>query len=152
MHRDTDGNSLNRRAVRRNLKPTKVLTFNKRYFLIAAVIFTAEVVMALFIHDNFIRPYFGDFLVVILIYCFIRTILKAPVLTVALFVLLFSFTIESLQYFQIVEKIGLENSKIAKVILGTSFAWKDIITYVVGFITILIVESTRTKRKIKGSV
>jgi hypothetical protein len=124
-----------------------VLTFNKRYFFIAAVIFTTEVIIALFIHDNFIRPYFGDFLVVILIYYFIRTFLKAPVLAVALFVLLFSFTIESLQYFNIVEKIGLQNSKIAKVIIGTSFSWKDIITYVAGIITVLIVERILLKEK-----
>lgn len=78
--------------------------FNRNYFGLAVFIFIVEVLIALFVHDNFIRPYIGDVLVVILIYCFLKSFLSLSVLPLATFVLTFSFTIELLQYFQIVEK------------------------------------------------
>src|SRR5687768_15749427 len=91
-----------------------MLTFHKNYFGLAVVIFAIEVLIALFVRDNFVRPYLGDVLVVILIYCFIRSFLRLPVFTVAVFVLLFSFTIEFLQYLNIVETLGLEKSPIVR--------------------------------------
>ncbi len=117
-----------------------MFTFNKNYFIIAALIFIIEVLIALFVRDNFVRPYLGDTLVVILIYCFIRSFLILPVLTLAIFVLVFSFTIELLQYFNIVERLGLEKSEIVRTVIGTSFAWIDVLAYTVGFAIVVIVE------------
>ncbi len=117
-----------------------MITFNKKYFSIAILIFIVEILIALYVHDEIIRPYIGDVLVVILIYCFIKSFLKLPVFPVALFVLLFSFSVEFLQYLQIVEKLGLQNSKIARTVIGTSFAWIDILCYIVGIAIVLIAE------------
>ncbi|PKB17222.1 DUF2809 domain-containing protein [Flavobacterium sp. 5] len=117
-----------------------MLTFNKKYFLLTILIFVTEVLIALFVHDDIIRPYIGDVLVVILIYCFIKSFLELPVLPVAIFVLLFSFGIEFLQYLHIVEKLGLQKSKVAATVIGTSFAWIDLVCYVVGIIFVFIVE------------
>jgi hypothetical protein len=122
-----------------------MLTFNSKYFLLTILIFVIEVLIALFVHDAIIRPYFGDVLVVILIYCFIKSFIKLPVLKVAIFVLLFSFCIEFLQYLNIVEILGLQKSKIARTVIGTSFAWIDLLCYVVGVIIILVFEKAFTK-------
>lgn len=46
--------------------------FNKTYFVFAIFIFFIEVLISLYLHDKIVRPYVGDFLVVILIYCFIK--------------------------------------------------------------------------------
>lgn len=124
-----------------------MLTFNRNYFVITLSIFVIEVLIALFLNDNFIRPYFGDVLVVILIYCFIKTFLKCPFWVVALFVLLFSFTVETLQYFNTIEKLGLENNKIARTVIGTSFSWKDIACYLAGILFVILVERIRLKQK-----
>ena len=96
--------------------------------------------IALYVHDDIIRPYIGDVLVVILIYCFIKSFLEAKVVTVAVFTLLFSFCVETLQYMNIIEKLGLENSKLARTVIGTSFAWMDILSYIVGILIVLIIE------------
>ncbi len=125
-----------------------MLTFSRTYFIITITIFVIEVLIALFLNDRFIRPYFGDVLVVILIYCFIKTFLNCPYWAVALFVLLFSFTIETLQYVNIIEKLGLQNNKIARTVIGTSFSWKDIACYLAGIILIIIIERTRLKQKV----
>jgi len=123
-----------------------MLTFNIKYFFLTILIFIAEVLIALFVHDTIIRPYIGDVLVVILIYCFIKSFLKLPVLAVAVFVLLFSFGIEFLQYLNIVEKLGLQESKIARTVIGTSFAWIDLVCYIAGIIIILIAEKAFAKK------
>lgn len=110
------------------------------------LLFVIEVLIALYVHDMIIRPYFGDVLVVILIYCFIKSFLKLPVLPTTLFVLLFSFGIEFLQYLNIVEKLGLQNSKIARTVIGTSFAWIDLVCYTVGILIILAAEKGSAKK------
>lgn len=125
-----------------------MLAFNKNYFSLAILFFCIEVLIALFVNDSFIRPYLGDVLVVILIYCFLKSFLQLPVLTVALFVLIFSFTIEFLQFLNIVEKLHLEKSKIARTVIGTSFSWIDLLTYIVGIAIVLVVEKYRFKKEI----
>lgn len=124
--------------------------FHKIYFALALLLFTIEVLIALFVKDAFVRPYLGDVLVVILLYCFIRSFLDVPVFLSAFVVLIFSFTIEFLQYINIVEKLGLEKSEIAKTVLGTSFVWIDLLAYVAGAVIILTVENYRlNKRAVK---
>ena len=117
-----------------------MLKFNRRYFGLFSLIFTVETLIALYVHDNFIRPYFGDVLVVMLIYCFIKSFLDLKVLTTAVLVLLFSFIIEFLQYLNIVEKLSLQNSKIARTIIGTSFSWFDMLSYISGIFFVLLAE------------
>jgi len=48
-----------------------MLHFQFRYFILAIINFFTDVFIAMFIHDGILRPYVRDFLVVILIYCFI---------------------------------------------------------------------------------
>lgn len=120
-----------------------MLTFNKNYFGFAFLLFFIEVLIALYVHDPFVRPYLGDVLVVILMYSFLKSFLQLPVVSIALFVLAFSFVIEWLQYLKVVETLGLENSKIARTILGTSFSWIDVLTYVIGIAIVLIAEKNR---------
>lgn len=127
-----------------------MLTFNKKYFGFTLLIFLIEILIALFVNDNFVRPYLGDVLVVILIYCFIKSFLKLPVLNVAAFVLIFSFTVEFLQFFDIVEKLHLEKSKIARTVIGTSFSWIDLLTYIAGFTIVLLIEKYYPKKLIRN--
>lgn len=127
-----------------------MLTFNKNYFVFTVLIFCMEVLIALFVNDRFIRPYLGDVLVVILIYCFLKSFLKLPVLTAALFVLLFAFAIEFLQFLNIVEKLHLEKSKVARTVIGTSFSWIDLLTYILGIVIVIAVEKYWLKKEIKA--
>lgn len=122
------------------MKQTNHLTFNKNYFGLALLLFVVEVLIALFVRDNFVRPYLGDVLVVILIYCFVRSFLQVPVFTLSIGVLVFSFTIEFLQYINIIEMLGLEKSTIVRTVIGTSFAWMDLLAYLVGILMVIFVE------------
>ncbi|MEA5257620.1 DUF2809 domain-containing protein [Arcicella aquatica] len=129
---------------------SSILKFNWNYFIVASLLFIVEVLIAMFAHDQFIRPYFGDFLVVILIYCFVKSFLDTPVFKTAIAVLVFSFTLEILQYFDIVTKMGLGHSKFARTVIGTSFEWIDLIAYTLGIAFVIYVEkrfSTINARK-----
>lgn len=114
--------------------------FNRNYFILTILLFLTEIAIAMYVHDDFIRPYFGDFLVVILLYCFVKSFVKVSVLVAASLVLVFSFGIEIAQYFNAVEKLGLQHYKIATVILGNSFAWMDLLAYVLGILTVISIE------------
>ena len=97
-------------------------------------------VIAIFAHDQFIRPFVGDVLVVILIYCSIMSFLRTRVIPTAIFVLLFAYTLEILQYFRIVEVLGLQTSRIARIVIGTTFEWTDLLAYTLGIGLVLILE------------
>jgi|SRR3982751_1046799 hypothetical protein len=117
-----------------------IFKFTPRYFILAVVLLIIEICIALFVHDTIIRPYIGDLLVVILIYCTVRSFLNTPVLPTAIAVLIFSFTVETLQYFKIVEVLGLQHSKLARIIIGSSFEWTDIAAYIAGILLVLLAE------------
>ncbi|MGE6218823.1 DUF2809 domain-containing protein [Nubsella zeaxanthinifaciens] len=121
----------------------KTFRFDKQSFLIAAVIFIVEVLIALFITDHFVRPYVGDVLVVILIYYTVKSFANIAVKPLAIGTLLFSYLIETLQYFQFVKLIGLEHNRFANVVIGNYFAWEDLLAYTIGIIIVIIVERKR---------
>lgn len=125
-----------------------ILKFDAIYFAFTILFFLIELTIAMYVHDSFVRPYLGDVLVVVLIYCFIKSFLKIKIWKTALFVLLFSFAIEFLQYLNIVEKLNLQHSKIARTVLGTSFCWHDILCYVVGIALVISVEYLLRKEKL----
>ena len=128
-----------------------MLIFNKTYFSFTVLIFLTEVLIALYVHDSFVRPYLGDVLVVILLYCFFKSFLRLPVLTVAISVLIFSFIVELLQFFNIVEKLNLGHSKIARIVIGTSFSWIDLLCYTVGIAIVIGVERYWKEKQDLGS-
>jgi len=117
-----------------------MLTFSFRYFFFALILFLVEVFIALYVHDGFVRPYVGDYLVVMLIYCAVRTFIKISPVKLAIGVLLFSYVIEVLQFFSIVDRLGLSNNKLAKTVIGYGFEWIDLLAYTLGIVTVLILE------------
>lgn len=80
-------------------------------------------------------------LVVGLIYAFVRSFVQGNFHKIAFGVFLFSCGVEILQYYKIVEVLGLGDNKIASIIIGTTFTWEDILCYFIGYITIITVET-----------
>ncbi len=120
--------------------------FHRNYFGLTVALLAIEVLIAMFVHDRIIRPYIGDVLVVILMYCFVRSFLNIKILTATLLVLLFAFSVETLQYFDLVEKTGLKHSKIARIVLGSSFELTDFAAYTIGAVLVLVTEKAIKKR------
>ena len=72
---------------------------NKRiaYGIATFILLIIEVLIALFVHDAFIRPYIGDVLVVIVIYTFVRIFIQERFVFLPLFVFIFATLVEVLQ-------------------------------------------------------
>ncbi len=118
----------------------KVIRFHKTYFLLTVILLGIEFLIGIYVHDSFIRPFAGDFLVVILIYCFLLTFFNFNRTKTAIGVLLFSFLIEFLQYYHLVSILGLGKNTIARIVIGTSFSVYDLVCYFLGITTVLLVE------------
>lgn len=110
------------------------LRTNKRSFYLAMTVFwlAVEVVIACYVHDRFIRPYVGDVLVVVVVYCFARIWVPQGVRLLPLYVFLFAAGVEVLQYFHLVELLGVGNNTFLRVVLGSVFDLKDILCYGIG--------------------
>jgi hypothetical protein len=119
--------------------------FNLKYFLAALLLFFTEVFIAIYVKDSYIRPYGGDFLVVIFLYCLLKSFFKIPVKNAIIGVLLFAFLIEGLQYLELVKLLGLQHNQIASVILGSHFEWLDILIYSLGGLVVFLVEKKDRK-------
>lgn len=104
------------------------------------ILLTAEVLIALFVHDRFVRPYLGDVLVVIVLYFFLRIFIpeRFPWLPGALFVL--AALVEILQYFRLAERLGLAGSPFWRTLLGSTFDWKDLLCYGAGCAVLAVYE------------
>lgn len=118
-----------------------MLVVDKRYASYTVILFLVEVFIAIFINDSFIRPFIGDVLVVILIYCLVKTFWRIRYSTAALSVLAFACTIEILQYFKLVDVLGLQKYQPIAIAIGSTFDWKDIIAYVIGTTIVFRLES-----------
>ena len=102
------------------------------YVLATLGIFIIELLIALFVRDNFIRPYVGDMLVVVLIYTCVRIFLPGKPRLLPLYVFLFAVLTEGLQAVNIVELLGLSDNRFFSVLIGTTFDLKDIACYGAG--------------------
>jgi len=120
-----------------------MLGFYPKYFVFDMLFLLTEITIGLFAHDAFERPYGGDFMVVLLLYCLVKSFLNSPVVATAIAVLLFSCIVETLQYFHIVRMLGLAKYALARVIFGTNFSWTDILVYTFCAGLVLLVEFRR---------
>ena len=102
------------------------------YAVATLLLLLIEVMIALYVHDDFIRPYVGDILVVIVIYTFIRIIVPEKCKLIPLFIFIFATGVELLQLANIVEILGVADNKFLKTLIGSVFDVKDIICYAVG--------------------
>lgn len=104
------------------------------YLSLSVILFFVELFIALFVRDHFIRPYFGDVLVVILVYTAVRVVFPEKPKLLPIYVFIFAVLVEVLQYLDFAELLG--GGVILSTIIGTSFSWLDILCYFVGVILI----------------
>ncbi|HEX8019894.1 DUF2809 domain-containing protein [Mucilaginibacter sp.] len=116
------------------------MKLNRSYLILTLILFITEVFIGIYLHDRLIRPFGGDLLVVILIYCLIKSFLNTPWLKTAVGTLIFSYIVEISQYFNLLSHLGLQNSKVAGILLGHSFSWGDMLCYTIGISIVMIIE------------
>lgn len=110
------------------------MRFNFKFFIATLFLLMAEVSIATILKDiAWLRSYFGDVLVVILIYTFILSFFEINNKNVLnLWIFIFACAIEIAQYFHFAELLGFQDNKMAMIVLGNSFSWIDILCYAIG--------------------
>ena len=106
--------------------------FSLPHAITFACLFLIEAGIAIYIHDDLIRPLGGDALVVALVWAFWRCFVQGNAYLAALGAMLFSYAVEFGQYFHFVDLIGLGQNRIARIVLGTSFDVHDLGAYTLG--------------------
>jgi len=120
------------------------------YLLATLVLLAVEVLIALLVDDQLVRPYVGDALAVVLVYVGLRGFTRISMPVGAIAALAIAFAIEFGQYFHILYYVGLGQSRLARIVLGSMFEVRDLFAYVVGIVGALVVETMRTKRQLKS--
>lgn len=126
-------------------RPLLSFRLNLTSFLLFLLIFVIEVFIAMFVHDSFIRPYGGDVLVAILIYYFGKTFIETRPLYLCIAVLLFAYSIEIGQYYNLVKLLHLQHNPVMRTIIGSSFSWGDMLAYTLGIVMCYLFERKRFK-------
>ncbi|WP_455170431.1 ribosomal maturation YjgA family protein [Aegicerativicinus sediminis] len=116
------------------------ISFNSNYLMLFLVILILELGLALWIQNGFLRVTFGDFLVVILVYAAARSIIHIKPIYMAIAVLIFAIGVETLQYFKLINLLGLENNMLARLVLGNTFSFQDIFAYILGVTVIYFID------------
>ncbi len=115
---------------------------NKRllYIITSMLLLGIEILIGIFA-GGWLRSYFGDVLVIILLYTLMRSVLPTirccgllPTL-----LLLFCQMVEGLQAWGFADRMGITN-ELLRILIGTSFAWGDVLSYCIGFVPILLWE------------
>ncbi|MCL2405738.1 MAG: DUF2809 domain-containing protein [Defluviitaleaceae bacterium] len=116
------------------------LGISRGYLLAFFALLVVVVLIAVFGTSGFIRYHFGDIIIVILIYCFIRSFVKNRMKWLPLAIFIFSVLVEIGQYFHIVERLGLADIAIARVAIGMTFDPWDIVMYFIGCVLLYVYE------------
>lgn len=103
-----------------------------RYGVLFLILMAVETLIAFYVHDAFVRPYVGDMLAVLVVYCFVRIFIPVKGRLLPLYVFLFAACVELLQYFDLVSFLGLSGNKLARIVMGSVADLKDVGCYAVG--------------------
>ncbi|WP_114492788.1 DUF2809 domain-containing protein [Candidatus Ulvibacter alkanivorans] len=105
------------------------------YFIGFLITVAIEIAIATYTFHPFIRSFVGDVLVIPLLFFFLKSFLSFSSERIAIAVLLFAFGIEFLQFIKILELLDIRNP-LAKIVIGTTFDWMDLLAYSIGYFTL----------------
>ncbi len=100
------------------------------YLAIAVALFTVETLIALFVRDEFVRPYLGDVLAIALVYAGLRAISPLNVRHALAITLGIALAIELAQAFNVLGMLGLNENTLVRIVLGGVFDWADLAAYI----------------------
>ena len=107
------------------------------YSAFFAAILAAEILIGMYAH-GFVREYIGDVLVMPAMYFFVRIFTEKFPRTLPLILFIFACAVEVSQYFGLYKILGFSRGSLPAIIIGTGFAWGDLIAYAAGSVLDLI--------------
>jgi len=108
-----------------------------------SAVLSGGVPIALGVHDRIVRPYGGDFLVVIFLYVLARGLTPLNRLQSAVLAFLLGCAAELAQAFDLLAMLGLSSNAAARVIVGVHADLADIALYAAGAVCALLLDRAR---------
>ena len=107
-----------------------------KYLLITIGVLIVEILIATVFSDvDVIRSYLGDYLVVMLLFCLVKSFFDVSSFALSISVFLFACGVEIAQYFHLADALGLHRGSLLGILVGSSFSWLDILMYFLGCLT-----------------
>ena len=125
---------------------SKLLKKRLIFLAVFVFLFFVEVLIALYVHDDFIRPFVGDVLVTALL-CAMGRIVFPKWNWLPFMVMMFSFKVEIVQMLELDQLLGIEGTVLGA-IFGSTFDPNDLVCYSVGIAVFSLTEFI-IKRKSK---
>lgn len=114
---------------------------------VAAVLFACEVLIAVYA-KGFVRNHLGDVLVVILLYCLVRTFFRGFRMLLPVYIFLFAVLVEAAQACRITDMLSISRESVLAVVTGTSFDWGDILCYAAGSVACIACDKLFIKKTV----
>lgn len=109
------------------------------YFLIFVISLLVEIMIGLYMKDDFIRPYIGDVLVIVVLTSFLRLFWLDKPKYLGIYVTFFAVVVEFIQLFHLDRLLHIQGTLLG-VITGSTFDWKDILCYLIGAVIFIACE------------
>lgn len=126
-----------------NIKRARII-----YAAIFVILLAVEILIGMYVHDSFVRPYIGDMLVVILLWAAVRMIIPYEIVWLSGAIYIFSVIVELTQLIPLVDFLEIEN-RLIRVIMGTSFAYADLFAYAAGCAVTAVIDLVLFRKRKK---
>lgn len=102
------------------------------YGVVWILLIGIEALIALFVHDEGIRPYGRDVLASLALYALSRVFFPTGIRIMPLLTFLCCALVESPQYLRLVSLLHWEGNVFLRTLLGATFDWRDMLCYLIG--------------------
>ncbi|MBM9577546.1 DUF2809 domain-containing protein [Leptospira sp. 201903070] len=117
----------------------------KRRLIYAGLLFfflsLCFVIVQFFDSNRLIRGFLGDLIIVMVLYSFFKSIADFDPVKLSISIILFSFVLETLQYFKIVRLLGFQENYLTRIIFGSVFDPLDLLAYLIGVFLIFCIDT-----------
>lgn len=99
------------------------------------------IIVQFFDSNRLIRGFLGDLVIVMVLYSFFKSIADFDSVKLSIFIISFSFLLETLQYFKIILLLGFKENYLTKIIFGSVFDPFDLLAYLIGVFLIFSIDT-----------
>lgn len=116
------------------------------YAVVAMALLLLEIGIALSLRDMVIRPYGGEMLAAMLVYCGLRAVTRLRVAVAAIAAFAVAVAIEWAQLADVPGQLGWDGDLIARIVVGNAFDPVDVAAYAAGAAIVMTLEAVRAVR------
>ena len=124
----------------------------KKYLYLCGITLSLCIIILIYFKDNsLVRGFVGDSIFTVMLYFMLRAVfINIRTINIGMFIILITYGVEILQYYDITDKVGILNNNIGRIVFGATFDPKDLIAYTIGLVIAVLYDKkyiTQMRRK-----